>query len=40
MFASETGDESEACKSSNAKWQAKNETVRKVALFKNKWSPC
>ena len=40
MFTSGTGDEPEASKSSNAKWQAKIGTVRKVALLKNKWSPC
>ena len=40
MLASGTGDESEACKSSNAKLQGRAGTVRQAALFKNKWNPC
>ena len=40
MLASGTGDQSEACKPSNAKLQGRTATVRKAALLKNKWNPC
>ena len=40
VFPSGAGDESEACKISNAKQQGRIGRAQRVTLFKNKWSPC